>query len=88
MLYALSVPLMDVYNAAEAPARGAPFMCLVCGSRVGLRRTISQRPHWSHGRSHKGICSLRRDVVSGSGWRRRTADEINTYKGSRHRANT
>ncbi|MGW3827157.1 hypothetical protein ACWEAF_33870 [Streptomyces sp. NPDC005071] len=59
-------------------------MCTSCHSRVILRRTTHQRPHWSHGRSHKGACSLRRDAVSSSTQlHRRFAAEINTYRESR-----
>lgn len=89
MLYALSVPLMDVYSAAEAPASGGPFMCLACRSRVYWRHSPHQRPHWAHWRAHNGICNLRRGAVSSSAQlHKRFADEINAYKGSRHHANT
>ncbi|MGW1730111.1 competence protein CoiA family protein [Streptomyces sp. NPDC001999] len=79
MLYALSLSLMDIYSAEDAPVDGAPFMCTSCRSRVILRRTTHQRPHWSHGRSHADVCHLRRDAVSGTGYTKRTADEFSTY---------
>ncbi|MER5911927.1 competence protein CoiA family protein [Streptomyces sp. NPDC001982] len=80
MLYAVSLAHVDIYSAEDAPADGAPFMCPRCHSRVILRATINQRPHWSHGRTHSMRCALRRDAVSGHGHAKRTAAELNTYE--------
>ncbi|WP_217549590.1 competence protein CoiA family protein [Streptomyces sp. GbtcB6] len=79
MLYALSLPLVDIFSAEDAPADGAPFLCPSCHSRVILRQPETQRPHWSHGSTHKDTCALRRDAVSGHGHAKRTAHEVNTY---------
>jgi len=79
MLFALSLPLMDIYSAEDAPANGAPFLCPWCHSRVMLRRTSHQRPHWAHLHRHGADCTLRRDSVSGAGYLRRLAEELDTY---------
>jgi competence CoiA-like predicted nuclease len=69
---------MDVHSAESAPADAAPFMCTACHSRVFLRRTAHQRPHWAHFPTGTE-CAMRRDAVTTTEYRARFAQEINTY---------
>jgi competence CoiA-like predicted nuclease len=77
MLYALSLPLMDIYSAESAPADAGPFICTKCLAPVSLRVDTDKRPHWSHRRNSE--CPLRRDAVTTTEYRARVAQEINTY---------
>jgi competence CoiA-like predicted nuclease len=68
---------MDMFSAESAPADAA-FMCIACHSRVFLRRTAHQRPHWAHFPTG-AECAMRRDAVTTTEYRARFAQEINTY---------